>query len=204
MPSAPSRPPAPWAPRVQGGSFAVPCPPGHFFMNNSCKACPSGTFQDEPGQTACKICPEATFTEHDGVQSPDQCLRNHTTRLFPHVLSGEWGLQRCAGTGCGPPTGSSPASSAPATPTRARPPSAASASASPAPRAPSPLASAPSDPPRFTSTLHHGPQGFTHSKSVSVVRGALCSRRVQRDGAPALQPLPRQLLPAQLWPAALH
>ncbi|KAI6214115.1 Sushi, von Willebrand factor type A, EGF and pentraxin domain-containing protein 1 [Aphelenchoides besseyi] len=52
----------------------VPCGRGTAFVNNTCVACPAGSFQDREGQMECRACPEGTHTDGDGAQSKSQCL----------------------------------------------------------------------------------------------------------------------------------
>lgn len=49
-----------------------------MFVNNTCVACPTGTYQDETGQVVCKPCPENTYTLYDGTQNVSHCLRKQT------------------------------------------------------------------------------------------------------------------------------
>ncbi|KAK0398751.1 hypothetical protein QR680_002734 [Steinernema hermaphroditum] len=52
----------------------LPCPKGTAHVNNTCRPCPVGSYQDEMGQIHCKSCSDHTFTLFAGSQSADSCL----------------------------------------------------------------------------------------------------------------------------------
>ena len=74
--------------KLETQQATVPCPPGSVNVNNTCRACPRGAYQDASGQVygnflrgtrsclkiACKACPEGTWTLLEGSISPRDCL----------------------------------------------------------------------------------------------------------------------------------
>lgn len=49
------------------------CTPGTFYDGDSCKPCPSGTYQFKKGQTSCTPCPPGTYFSFVGGHGRDVC-----------------------------------------------------------------------------------------------------------------------------------
>ena len=47
--------------------------PEEIFPLIQVTPCPSGRYQDTPGQTTCELCPSGTYNEETGADSPDAC-----------------------------------------------------------------------------------------------------------------------------------
>lgn len=54
----------------------VQCPAGAYAEHESqtCRACPIGHYQSEPGQNECERCPVGTFSARPGGRSPSECV----------------------------------------------------------------------------------------------------------------------------------
>ena len=58
-----------------GSEEQIPCSPGTFqpaAFSSSCRSCPAGTYQDEPGQSRCTPCKPGFYCEA-GASAPRPC-----------------------------------------------------------------------------------------------------------------------------------
>ena len=62
-------------------SFSASCLPGMYFVDDDCKNCPVGFYQEEAGQFSCKACPVSQTTAKVGQISKDSCVCKLPKRL---------------------------------------------------------------------------------------------------------------------------
>lgn len=54
--------------------YLVPCTTGTWFNGHKCELCPTGTYQDMPGESECKKCPSKMTTYKSGSTVIEDCV----------------------------------------------------------------------------------------------------------------------------------